>query len=346
MTTLAIGTDKGLFCFDGRDRRWVPAEPQFLGWQVTTLGRARDGTYLAGTASGWFGPAIHRSDDLVSWQQVSPGPQHAEASGRTLEQIWRFTATDDALWVGVAQAGLFRSPDHGITWEPVPGLNDHATSGSWMPGAGGMCAHAIIEHPDDPERLWCGISAVGVFRTDDGGQTWQLRNTGIERAAPPEPDGHDVGYCVHALALDPDDPDHLYRQDHTGVYRSRDGADTWERAEHGLPARFGFPIVADAGSGRLFVAPQHSDERRVAPDGDFRVYRSDDRADNWQVAGTGWPDGSRWAGVLRGAMVGDDAGTIAAGTTSGEVWVTTDAGDRWEQLDVTLPRIHVVAIYP
>lgn len=345
MTTLAVGTDKGLFCFDGRDGDWVAAEPQFLGWQVTALGRAHDGTYLAGASSGWYGPAIHRSDDLVAWGQVTPGPQYSEDGGRTLERIWRFTATDSALWVGVAEAGLFRSADQGATWEAVAGLNDHPTSDSWMPGAGGMCAHAILQHPSNPDRLWCGISAVGVFRTDDGGETWELRNTGIERAAPPDPDAPDVGYCVHGLALDPDDPDRLYRQDHMGVYRSRDAADTWERIEHGLPARFGFPMVADASSGRLFVAPQHSDERRIAPDGRFRVYRSDDRGDSWQVSGRGWASGPRWAGVLRGALASDDAGTIAAGTTSGEVWVTADAGDRWDQIDVTLPRIHALALF-
>lgn len=345
MTTIAVGTDKGLFSFAASEGGgWEPADPQLLGWQITALGRAGDGTYLAGAASGWYGPAIQRSDDLVSWQQVSPGPQYAADGARTLERVWRFAPTDAALWVGVAEAGLFRSDDHGLTWEPVPGLNDHPTSRSWMPGAGGMCTHAIIEHPDDPDRLWCGISAVGVFRTDDGGGTWELRNSGVERAAPEEDGGPDVGYCVHGLAQDPEAPDTLYRQDHTGVYRTRDGADTWERIETGLPARFGFPIVADAGSGRLFVAPQHSDERRVSPDGRFRVWRSDDRGDSWQVSGSGWPSGPRWAGVLRGAMTGDGAGTVAAGTTSGEVWVTTDAGDHWEQLDVTLPRIHAVTV--
>lgn len=343
MTTLAVGTDKGLFSFDHRDGRWVAAEPVFLGWQVTALGRAGDGTYLAGIASGWFGPAIHRSDDLTTWQQVAPGPRHPEGSGRGLERIWRFRATDDALWVGVAEAAVFRSPDHGVTWEPVPGLNDHPTRAGWQPGAGGLCAHAILADRRDPRRLWCAISAVGVLRSDDRGETWRLRNAGVTATAPN--DEHDIGYCVHALTQDPADPDRIYRQDHSGVYRTNDGGDAWERIETGLPARFGFPIVLDAGSGRLFVAPQRSDEHRVAPDGAFRVWRSDDRGDSWQVAGEGWPQHPRWAGVLRTAMAGDDAGTVVAGTTSGELWVTADAGEHWEQIDVILPRIHTVALF-
>lgn len=343
MTVLAVGTDKGLFRFTRSDGTWTPSPPEFVGWQVTALGQAGDGTYLAGTASGWYGPAIQRSDDLTSWQQVTPGPRYGDG-GPELTRIWRFLPTDDALWVGVAEAGAFRSPDHGLTWEPVAALNEHPTRAQWMPGAGGLCAHALLAHPTDPNRVWCGISAVGVLRTDDGGDTWQLRDRGVRVAAEPgeEPE---VGYCVHALALDPDDPDRLYRQDHTGVYRSTDAAESWEPIEQGLPAAFGFPIVVDRGTRRLFVAPQHSDERRIPVDGAFRIYRSDDRGDTWHVSGEGWPAGPRWAGVLRGAMAADGDGIVAAGTTSGEVWVTTDAGDHWEAFDVTLPRIHAVELY-
>lgn len=343
MTILAAGTDKGLFCFERADGSWWPSPPQFLGWRVTALGRAGDGTYLAGTASGWYGPAIQRSDDLRSWEQVAPGPGYDQDSGRKFEQVWHFHAAHGALWVGVAEAGLFRSTDHGRTWEPVNGLNDHPTRPHWGPGGGGLCAHGILCHPTDPDRLWCGISAVGVFASEDGGESWQARNRGVTVAVPGERD--DIGSCVHALAQDPDDPDRLYRQDHKGVYRSLDAGRSWQRIEEGLPAGFGFPLVADASTRRLFVAPQLSDERRVPPDGRFRVYRSDDRGDIWQVAGHGWPEAPRWGGVLRGAMATDNRGAVAAGTTSGELWVSEDSGDNWQRVDVVLPRVLAVALY-
>lgn len=343
MTTLAVGTDKGLFRFVRAGEAWTPSDPQLLGWRVTALGSGGDGAYLAGTSSNWYGPAIHRSDNLRDWRQLTSGPEFATGSERRLEQIWRFLATDNELWVAVAPAGLFRSSDGGGHWDAVPGLNDHPTSKAWIPGAGGLCAHALIAHPTDATRMWCAVGAVGVFRTDDGGTTWHLRNAGVRVTLHAEND--DIGYCVHGIVLDPDDPDCLYRQDHSGVYRTTDGADTWERIESGLPATFGFPIVFDRISRRLFVAPQHSDERRVPPDGRFRVYRSGDRGDSWHVSGTGWPDAPRWAGVLRGAMASDDEGTVVAGTTSGEVWVSVDSGDRWERIDVVLPRILAVALF-
>ena len=74
-----------------------------------------------------------------------------------------------------------------------------------MPGAGGLCCHALLFDQNDPERMWCGISAVGVFRTDDGGATWTPKNQGVPAAL--EDKRHKgIGTCVHGLAQDPDDP--------------------------------------------------------------------------------------------------------------------------------------------
>lgn len=340
MATLSVGTDKGLFRFERTAGGWRQVgDVGFLGWRVTALGRSGAGTQLAGVSSGWFAPAVYRSHDGQAWDQVVDGPAYAEG-GPNLNQIWRFLATGPHLYCGVADAGLFRSDDDGVSWEPVQALNEHPSRDRWQEGAGGMCAHALIAHPTDPQRMWCGISAVGTFRTDDGGQSWQAYNQGVEVASPD--DTYDIGYCVHGLVLDGEDPDVLYRQDHMGVYRSRDAGETWQVAEVGLPARFGFPIVRSGR--RLFVAPQTSDEHRIPPGGKLRVYRSDDGASSWEVSGKGLPDTPVYAGVLRGAMDATDSGTVAFGTTSGDLWWSGDAGERWEPVEVRLPRVFVVTI--
>ena len=71
-------------------------------------------------------------------------------------------------------------------WNDVGGLgqdlaarDEHETAAAWSPGAGGLCAHAIVHDRTNAQRMWCGISAVGVFRTDDGGRTWQPKNKGV-----------------------------------------------------------------------------------------------------------------------------------------------------------------------
>ena len=75
-------------------------------------------------------------------------------------------------------AGLFRSNDCGQTWEEFAGSRD-VKGNLWQPGAGGMCLHTILLDPSDPKRIFIAISAAGVFRTDDAGQTWRAVNRGL-----------------------------------------------------------------------------------------------------------------------------------------------------------------------
>jgi photosystem II stability/assembly factor-like uncharacterized protein len=337
---LGIGTVKGAWFATSDDRTsWRLEGPVFKGWEIGTMGRAPSGDWLLSTGSTWYGPALHRSPDRQNWSQVVEGPAYDDGSDRTLERIWALSEAGGVLYAGVAEAGLFRSTDGGETWHGMPGLNDHHSRSGWTPGLGGLAAHRILVDAGDPERIWVAISAVGVFRSEDGGSSFRSVNGGVTQTAPG--DDPDIGYCVHGLAADPDDADRIWRQDHSGVYRTADGGDTWERIEEGLPARFGFPIVRDRSSGSLFIVPLESDEYRMPVDGRFAVYRSTDDGASWHDASAGLPEHPAYAGVLRGAMDTDglDPGGLYLGTTSGRVWFTTDAERRWEPLPATFPRI-------
>ena len=236
---------------------------------------------------------------------------------------------------GVAEAGLFTSGDRGATWSEVMGLSEHPTRPAWQPGLGGLAAHRLLVDPHNPNRMWLGISAVGVFASENGGETWELRNEGVTVVAPH--DDHDIGYCVHCIVAHPDDADTIWRQDHSGVYRTTDGAKSWERIENGLPgAGFGFPIGRDDLTGRLFVVPLESDQYRMAVDGRFVVHRSDDDGDSWHES-VAFAD--CYTGVLRDAMATDGVGGVYVGTTSGRAIYTPDAGDSWITLPWTFPRI-------
>lgn len=341
MTTLAVGTVKGAFLLRShRDGGWGVEGPVFPGWEVTAFGRAEDGTVLAGVASGWFGPAVHRSPDLATWEQVADGPAWPEGTGRKLNKIWFFHRDDATLWCGVDDAGIFRSDDHGVSWQSVPGLNEHPTRPGWSPGAGGMCAHHMMT---DGDRVWVGISAVGVMRSDDGGATFTRRDEGIVSLAGPEDESFD-GSCVHGLVADPADPSRIWRQDHSGVYRTEDGGDTWQTIEDGLPAAFGFPIARDDASGALFVVPLAADVNRLPVDGRFCAYRSTNGGDSWHQAGSGWPEGPTFTSVLRRAMCTDGRGGVYLGTTGGSVWASHDVGDNWYEVPARFPRIATVAV--
>ena len=339
LTVIFVGTDKGAFLMRSHDRtRWALEGPLFKGWKVTAAGHGPDGRFIAASASHVFGPLLHVSRDLVHWEAVPDGPRYRQ--GRRLEQIWTIASTRRGLYAGVAEAGLFFAEDTEGPWVPVPGLNDHPTRDAWQPGLGGLCVHVVLENPRDSDQLWCGISAVGVFRSDDGGQSWHPKNRGVPVAI--EDQKHkDIGCCVHGLALNPHDPTILYRQDHRGMFRSTDAGESWHANADGLPSRFGFPVVTDPATGAVYAYPLESDEYRLPPGGAMGVYRSTDQGRSWDRCSRGLQRQHAWTSVLRGAMCVDGQSPcgIYFGTTSGTVHCSADGGDSWHQLPTLLPRI-------
>jgi photosystem II stability/assembly factor-like uncharacterized protein len=346
---LYAGTRKGLFVLEADADRsdWTVREPILAGWEVSNVcADERADRLFAAVGHFVYGPTIHRSDDGGDrWEQVEASPTYPADADRELNQIWTVEPgrRDDprTLYAGVDEAGLFVSRDGGDSWAEVEGLSDHDTRAKWFPGKGGLCCHSVLVHPDDPDRLWVGISAVGVFRTDDGGETWSLTNDGLEVVAPD--DDHDaLGSCVHRLVLDPTDPDRLYQQNHRGVFRSTNAGDTWERIDDGLPSTFGFPILLHPHEPEtLYVFPLESDEQRMAIDGEPAVYRSTDAGDTWERCADGLPTRS-WITVLRHGLAADslDPAGLYVGTTGGDVFYSADAGDSWDRIDAHLPRIY------
>ena len=367
---LLVGTNKGaaLLRADASRQSWAINALRFKGWIVTAATRDHGGRYYVGVTSDVYGAAILTSDDFSDWRQLETAPRYQptdlgnamhnrvigatdpmgrlDAKSRNVDQIWRLHAVDDAVYAGVSEAGLFRSDDRGKSWEPVRGLNEHATRADWLPGFGGLCAHSILTDPGDPARIWVGISAAGVFRSDDGGETWAGKNDGVATSE---------GFCVHALTHDPEHPDVIYRQDHRGMYRSRDAGDSWQLIENGLPiaqlaenhrCAFGFPIAMDPASNAVYAVPLEGDNFRFPPGGKLRVYRTQDGGEHWEPLSRGLPDDS-YASVLRGAMAVDalDPCGVYFGTTAGTLYASRDGGNSWAQIPCVLPRILCVEAF-
>jgi len=354
---LLAGTIKGLFVFESdlERRKWQVCGPYLGGWEVYGVrGDSRHGHRIfAGTSHMAYGPSIRISEDMgETWQEVEAGPSYASETAFKLNRIWQILpgheTQPDTYYAGVDEAGLFVSHDRGHSWQELDGLTKHPSRAGWFPGAGGMCLHTIIVHPTNPQRMWVAASAIGVFRSEDGGQTWQARNKGLGHAATGQPQ-EEVGYCVHKMELDPDNPNILYMQEHTGVFMSTDGADSWFPIEEGLPADriqhpemmpFGFPIVVTR-NGDQFLVPLESAEQRTVKGGKLLVYRRKRDGQQWAPSGDVSPDEPQHVSVLRDAMTVDDLDPqgIYFGTTSGELYASLDQGENWQRLPGHYSRI-------
>jgi hypothetical protein len=250
------------------------------------------------------------------------------------------------LYAGVQPATLYKSTDRGESWTLNESLYDHPHRGEWMPGAGGLMVHSIVLDPRDKNRMYVGVSAGGVYRTDDGGQTWVARNKGVlvdyEAKAYPE-----FGQCVHKFALHPSQPDVLYQQNHCGIYRSDNRGDDWiDIGEDRLPSRFGFPVLVHPHDPKtVYVMLADSDQFRMSVDNQAAVWRSRDSGETWSRITTGLPEKAHVL-VLREAFAADNLETpgLYAGTDTGQLFYSRNEGDSWELLADYLPPIQSVEV--
>ena len=83
------------------------------------------------------------------------------------------------MLAGVDPAAMFRSDDRGETFALNQALFDHPDRSKWNPGFGGLCLHSILVHPQDPKRMYAAISSGGIYRTDDGGESWNSCVNGL-----------------------------------------------------------------------------------------------------------------------------------------------------------------------
>lgn len=353
-TKLLVGTSKGVFMYTSDEARkeWTLHGPFLHGWEAySVLGDRESSTRLyAGTSHAAYGATIRISDDNgATWRQVVNGPRYAPETGFPLRRFWQLThgVEPGTIYAGAEDAGIFVSYDRGENWRELDALTKHPTRPHWFGGAGGMGLHTILVHPTNPKRIWTATSAVGVFRTDDGGETWQVCNRGLNRAATGQPDDS-IGYCVHKMALDPVDPDVLYMQEHCGVFISRDGGDSWLPYEEGLSMHgddrpFGFPMAVGPNRDQ-FIIPLESSEKRSMLDGQLLVWSRRPEWDEWKPIGDVVPNEPRHVSVLRDAMTVDsyDEYGLYIGTSSGELFCSLDRGVSWQRLPGQLSRILTV----
>ena len=348
---LLVGTTKGAFLLrsNAQRSRWDVAGPYFHGQAIYALNYdSRQGRHrLWASTSTFWGTLLRSSDDFgKTWIN----PQEANIkfppdSGAALKNIWQISLGRESephtLYCGVEPAALFSSHDDGESWSLVRGLFDHPHRPRWLPGNGGLALHTIALDPVDTKRMYVAISSGGVYRTDDGGQTWHARNRGIRVIHMPEK-FPEFGQCVHKIVMHPARPERLFLQNHWGLYRSDDGAANWQDIANGVPSDFGFAMVMHPHDPDcVYIVPIESDEFRCAPEGRLRVYRTRNAGASWEALTRGLPQKGAYETVLRDALTADSlhpAG-IYFGTRNGALYGSADEGKNWKKILDGLPAI-------
>src|SRR3954471_131680 len=241
-----VGTRKGAFVLtsDGQRQRWEISGPHFAGWEVY---------HLKGSP-------------------VDPD---------------RLYASQSSSWFGQM---IQRSDDGGKTWEPVGnGFQYDGVPGThqWYDGTQHPWEFKRVWHLEpsltDPDTVYAGAEDAALFRTMDGGRTWQelpgLR--GHESGPRWQPGAGGMG--LHTIILDPSDPKRIFIAiSAAGAFRTDDGGETWQPINQGLRSLHIPDPTAEVGHCVHRIAMHPSRPRTLFMQKHWDVMRSDDRGESWQ----------------------------------------------------------------
>jgi photosystem II stability/assembly factor-like uncharacterized protein len=265
-----VGTRKGAFILssDGARKRWHVSGPHFTGWEIYHVkGSPVDPNRLyASQTSGWFGQVIQRSDDGgKTWFQ--PGTPPGEP-----------TTTPQGMPKG--ESNKFVYDTSAETGKPL-------TTHQWYDGTQHPWEFKRVWHLEpsltDPDTLYAGVEDAALFRSTNGGQTWQefagLRGHGTGPKWSPGAGG--MG--LHTVLLDPSDPKRIFIAiSAAGAFRTDDGGATWRPINRGLKSQYLPNPEAEVGHCVHRMALHPSRPRTLFMQKHWDVMRSDDAGDNWR----------------------------------------------------------------
>jgi len=240
-----VGTRKGAFVLtsDGKREQWEVDGPHFAGWEIYHV-------------------------------KGSPAEQN------------RLYASQTSGWFGQQ---VQRSDDGGKTWEPVGNkfvYEGEAGAHQWYDGTPRPWEFKRVWHFEpsltDPDTVYAGVEDAAIFRSTDGGQTWQeqpgLRGHGTGPAWAPGAGG----MCLHTIIQDPGKADRMFVAiSAAGAFRTDDAGTTWRPINQGLRSEHIPDPTAEIGHCVHRLAMHPSRPGVLFMQKHWDVMRSDDGGDNW-----------------------------------------------------------------
>ncbi|MBP8002613.1 MAG: exo-alpha-sialidase [Chloroflexi bacterium] len=245
-----VGTRKGAFILtsDAARQQWEVSGPHFAGWEI----------------------------------------YHIKGSPLNPDRLY---ASQSSSWFGQV---IHRSDDGGKTWAPVGnefGYEGIPGTHQWYDGTAHPWEFKRVWHLEpsltEPDTVYAGVEDAALFRSTDGGQTWQelagLRGHGSGPSWQPGAGG----MCLHTIILDPTNPERIFIAiSAAGAFRTDDGGKTWQPINQGLRSEYIPDPQAEVGHcvHRLALHPSRPDVLFMQKHWD--VMRSDDAGNSWyEVSG-------------------------------------------------------------
>src|SRR5581483_1301263 len=249
-----VGTRKGAFVMeaDGKRQKWDISGPHFPGWEM----------------------------------------YHVKGSPADPNRLY---ASQSSGWFGQL---VQRSDDGGKTWEPVDNKFTYdGTPGThkWYDGTPHPWEFKRVWHFEpslnDPDTVYAGVEDAALFKTSDGGKSWQelpgMRGHGTGSGWQPGAGG--LG--LHTIILDPSNPKRMYIAiSAAGAFRSDDGGDTWKAINRGLRSEYIPDPDAEVGHCVHHMAIHRSRPDVLFMQKHWDVMRSDNAGDLWNNVNGNLPE--------------------------------------------------------
>jgi hypothetical protein len=260
-----VGTKKGAFVLasDGKREKWEVSGPFFGGWEIYHVkGSTADPNRIyASQSSGWFGQVIQRSDDGgKTWNPPGGGPTmtpQGMPQGESNKFVYEGEVGKHLWYDGTPHPWEFKR-----VWHLEPSLTD-------------------------PDTVYAGVEDAALFRSTNGGTTWQeLPGLRAAKGHLWQPGAGGMG--LHTILLDKTNPDRMYVAiSAAGVFRTDDGGKSWKPATRGLNMQYELPDKSsEVGHCVHRIAMHPSRPNVLFMQKHWDVNRSDDAGETWhEVSG-------------------------------------------------------------
>ena len=333
---LCVGTSKGVVILDparGSTPLMVLADPSPV-WCMAQDCADPECMYAGSNDRVTHGrPAFARSlDGGRTWNEMSP-------AGARDEEIWALAASPDIagqLFIGTSHGRLLRSDDRGRNFRELTGFLKVPGRDKWSFPPPPHIPHvrAIAFDPNSPSAMYVGVEEGGIFRTRDGGETFESLNSGL----------YDD---VHTVAVDPIDSRRLYATTGRGFYISHNAGSSWRQVKAGMNRGYTVPLlVVDRENPAIYTAaaagppPMWAGARGA----DAVMFRSTDRGESFEAIGLGF--GPRRGMLMRLRAGFNGSGDFFGVSNDGTVFRSTSSSEAPSPIAEKLPPAYDLVIVP